>query len=202
MPATVEIYADFICPWCYIGLDRLNRLVKDRAVLLHWNPYLLRPDIPRAGIPLSSVLPPERLERAEAAVREATQAAGLPLNRPDLVPNTRKAHEIGLLAEARGFGDAYHRAVFNAYFVQARNIGDEEVLAELGEEAGLVRKEVLEVLSSGRYRTEVGRATTEAFQRGIRSVPNYIFPSGKGFSGAQPYEVFLNAMDSAGQTQI
>lgn len=171
-------------------------------MLLHWNPYLLRPDIPPAGIPLSSMLPPERLERAEGAVSEATQAAGLPLNRPDLVPNTRKSHEIGLLAEASGFGDAYYRAVFNAYFVRARNLGDEEVLAELGEEAGLVRKEMLEVLSSGRNRTEVGRATTEAFQRGIRSVPNHIFPSGKGFSGAQPYEVFLNAMDSAGQTQI
>lgn len=149
MPATVEVYADFICPWCYIGLDRLNRLVKERAVLLHWNPYLLRPDIPPGGVPLTSVLPPERLERAEAAVREAAQAAGLPLNRPDMVPNSRKAHEIGLLAETRGFGDAYHRAVFNAYFAQARNIGDEEVLADLAEYAGLVRKEVLEVLSSG-----------------------------------------------------
>jgi|WetSurMetagenome_2_1015567.scaffolds.fasta_scaffold03425_5 predicted DsbA family dithiol-disulfide isomerase len=201
MPATVEVYADFICPWCYIGLDRLNRLVKDRAVLLHWNPYLLRPDIPRGGVPLSSVLPPGRLERAEAAVLEATQAAGLPLNRPDMMPNTRKAHEIGMLAEAKGLGDVYHRAVFNAYFVQARNIGDEQVLADIAEEAGLAREEVLGVIHSGRYRTEVGLATTEAFQRGIRSVPNFIFPSGKGFSGAQPYEAFLNAMDSAGQTQ-
>jgi predicted DsbA family dithiol-disulfide isomerase len=197
MPTTIEIYADFICPWCYIGLERLTRLAKERSVRLHWNPYLLRPDTPEAGVPLTSILPPDRLERAEAAVREATQAAGLPLNRPELVPNTRHAHEIGFLAEDKGLNDAYHQAVLKAYFAQARNIGDAEVLAEIGEEVGMARDEVLDTLHTGRYRADVDRATTESFERGIRSVPNFIFPSGKGFSGAQPYGVFLNAVDAA-----
>lgn len=198
MPTTIEIYADFICPWCYIGLDRLTRLEKERPIRLHWNPYLLRPDTPASGVPLSSILPPDRLERAEAAVREATQAAGLPLNRPALVPNTRQAHELAMLAETQGLGDAYHRAVFRAYFAQARNIGDAEVLAEIGEEVGMARDEMLETLRTGRYRAEIDRATNDAFARGIRSVPNFIFASGKGFSGAQPYEVFLRAVDAAG----
>jgi predicted DsbA family dithiol-disulfide isomerase len=197
MPQTIEIYADFICPWCYIGLARLNRLAKERLVRLHWNPYLLRPDIPPGGIPLTSILPPDRLERAEVAVREAAQAAGLVLNRPRLVPNTRQAHETGFLAEAQGLGDAYHRAVFNAYFTQARNIGDAEVLAEIGEEVGLSRDEILDTLHTGRYRADVDRATADAFKRGIRSVPNFIFASGKRFSGAQPYEIFLKAADAA-----
>ena len=197
MPTTIEIYADFICPWCYIGLDRLTRLAKERSVRLHWNPYLLRPDTPETGVPLTSILPPERMERAEAAVREATQAAGLPLNRPALVPNTRHAHEIGLLAEDKDLNDAYHQAVLRAYFAQARNIGDAEVLAEIGEEVGMARDEILDALHTGCYRGDVDRATTESFERGIRSVPNFIFPSGKGFSGAQPYEVFLNAVDVA-----
>jgi predicted DsbA family dithiol-disulfide isomerase len=151
---------------------------------------------------LASILPPDRLERAEAAVREATEAAGLPLNRPLVVPNSRQAHEIGYLAEEKGLGDAYHRAVFKAYFAQARNIGDAEVLAEIGAETGMARDEILEVLQSGRYRAEVDRATADAFERGIRSVPNYIFASGKGFSGAQPYQVFLNAVDAASRAQM
>lgn len=46
MPTTTEIYADFIFPWCYIGLDRLTRLATDGSVRLHWNPGLLRPDTP------------------------------------------------------------------------------------------------------------------------------------------------------------
>lgn len=196
MPNTIEVYADFICPWCYIGLARLTRLTKEREVFLHWNPYLLRPDMPAGGVPLSSVLPPDRMERAEAAVREATQAAGLPLNRPALVANTRQAHEIGFLAEANGLGDAYHRAVFNAYFANARNIDDAEVLAEIGKEVGLARDEILEALRTGRYRAEVDRATNDAFARGIHSVPTFIFPSGKGFSGALPYEAFLGAVDA------
>jgi predicted DsbA family dithiol-disulfide isomerase len=197
MPTTIEIYADFICPWCYIGLDRLTRLAKERSIRLHWNPYLLRPDTPEAGVPLTSILPPERLERAEAAVREATQAAGLPLNRPALVPNTRHAHEIGLLAEDKGLNDAYHQAVLRAYFAEARNIGDAEVLAGIGEKVGMDRDEILDVLHTGHYRADVDRATAESFERGIRSVPNFIFASGKGFSGAQPYEAFLNAVDVA-----
>lgn len=198
MSTTIEIYADFICPWCYIGLGRLDRLAKERSVRLHWNPYLLRPDIPVGGVLLNSILPPERLARAEAAVREATQAAGLPLDRPALVPNTRQAHEVGFLAEAKGLDDAYHQAVFRAYFANARDIGDGEVLAEIGEEVGMARNEILDVLRSGRYRAEVERATAEAFERGIRSVPNFSFASGKGFSGALPYEAFLGAVDAAG----
>jgi predicted DsbA family dithiol-disulfide isomerase len=197
MPQTIEIYADFICPWCYIGLDRLTRLAKERSIRLHWNPYLLRPDIPAGGVLLTSILPPDRLERAEVAVREATQAAGLPLNRPKLVPNSRQAHEAGFLAEAQGLGDAYHRAVFSAYFAQARNIGDAEVLAQIGEEVGLSRDEIVDTLHTGRYRADVDRATADAFERGIRSVPNFIFASGKRFSGAQPYEMFLKAVDAA-----
>jgi predicted DsbA family dithiol-disulfide isomerase len=186
MPMIIEIYADFICPWCYISLDRLGRLVKERSVMLHWNPYLLRPDIPAEGVPLTSILPPERLERAEAAIREVIEAAGLPLNRPALVPNTRQAHEVGMLAEANGLDDAYHQATLRAYFAQARNIG----------EVGMDRDEILETLRSERYRAEIDRVTADAFERGIRSVPNFIFGSGKRFSGAQPYDVFLMAVDA------
>jgi predicted DsbA family dithiol-disulfide isomerase len=199
MPMTIEIYADFTCPWCYISLDRLGRLVKERSVRLHWNPYLLRPDIPADGVPLASILPAERLERAEAAIREVAQAAGLPLNRPALVPNTRQAHEVGKLAETKGLDDAYHQATLRAYFAQARNIGDAEVLAEIGEEVGMDRDEILETLHTGRYRAEIDRATTDAFEAGIRSVPNFIFASGRRFSGAQPYGEFLRAVDAAKQ---
>jgi predicted DsbA family dithiol-disulfide isomerase len=196
MPMTIDIYADFICPWCYISLDRLGRLVKERSVMLHWNPYLLRPDISEEGVPLTSILPPERLERAETAIREVTETAGLPLNRPALVPNTRQAHEVGMLAEAIGLDDAYHQATLRAYFAQARNIGDAEVLADIGEEVGMDRDEILKTLRSERYRAEIDRVTPDAFERGIRSVPNFIFGSGKRFSGAQPYDVFLMAMDA------
>lgn len=197
MPMTIEIYADFICPWCYISLERLGRLAKERPVRFHWNPYLLRPDIPEQGVPLSSILPPGRLERAEAAIREVTQAAGLPLNRPDIMPNTRQAHEIGMLAEASGLDDAYHQATLKAYFALARDIGNADVLVQIGIEVGLDKEQIIETLHSGKYRTEIDRLTNKSFARGIRSVPNFIFQSGKRFSGAQPYEEFLRAVDVA-----
>lgn len=202
MPTTIEIYADFICPWCYISLDRLTRLAKEHSVQLHWKPYLLRPDTPAEGIPLASILPLERFARAEAAVHEATQAVGLPLNRPALLPNTRQAHEIGLLASAKGLDDAYYQATLRAYFAQARNIGDAAVLAELGEEVGMARDEILATLHSGRYRAEIDQATPDAFSRGIRSVPNFIFSSGKRFSGALPYDAFVAAMTDSRRASL
>jgi predicted DsbA family dithiol-disulfide isomerase len=202
MTTTIEIYSDFICPWCYIGLERLTRLEKEREVRLHWNPYLLRPDIPAGGVPLSAIMPPEILARAEATIVEITSAAGLPLNRPALVPNTHLAHEIGFLADAKGLGDAYHRATLRANFAQARNVGDPKVLAEIGEELGMDRDEIIEALHTGRYRAEVDRAVDHALELGIRSVPGFVFASGSGFSGAQPYEVFLRAVDAESQVQI
>jgi len=197
MSTTIEIYADFICPWCYISLERLTRLATERSISLHWNPYLLRPDIPQGGVPLSSILPADRMGRAEAAVLEATQAAGLPLNRPALVPSTRQAHEIGFLAESMGLGDAYHQATLKAYFARAQDIGSPEVLADIGEELGMARDDILEALSTGRYRDEVDQATDKAFKNGIHSVPSFIFASGRAFSGALPYEAFLYAVDAA-----
>jgi predicted DsbA family dithiol-disulfide isomerase len=199
MPTDLEIYADFICPWCYIGLERLNRLEKERSVSFHWKAYLLRPDIPSGGVPLSAILSPERLQEAEATVREETRAAGLPLNRPPLVPNTHQAHEVALLADERGVGDAYHRAVFNAYFGQAQNIGDPEVLAAIGETVGMDRVEILDALRTGRYRDAVDRADRDGHERGVRGVPTFVFPSGMGFSGARPYEYFVEALDASVQ---
>ena len=201
MTSILDIYADFICPWSYIGMDRVARLARERDIQLNWHPYLLRPEIPAGGIPLSSTLPPDRLERSEAAIRESVITAGLPFNRPALVPSTRLAHELGMLAETKGLSDTYHRAVFKAYFAEGLNIGDRETLLKIGGDIGMDHDEIQEALGSGRYREAIERATDEAFARGIRSVPNYIFASGKGFSGAQPYEVFLRFADMPVQTR-
>jgi predicted DsbA family dithiol-disulfide isomerase len=59
------------------------------------------------------------------------------------------------------------------------------------------RDEILETLHKGQYRDAIDRMTSDAFERGIRSVPNFIFGSGKRFSGAQPYDQFLIAVDAA-----
>ena len=198
----LEIYADFICPWSYIGLDRVARLARERDVELRWHPYLLRPDIPATGMPVSSSLPPDRLERAETAVREAVKAAGLPWNRPDRVPNTRHAHELGMLAETKGLSDPYYRAIFRAYFAEGQDIGDTQVLLDIGERLGMDRGEMQEAIRTGCYRAEIEMATDAAFAKGIRSVPNYVFASGKGFSGAQPYEIFLRFLDVANRRDL
>lgn len=148
------------------------------------------------GVPLSALLPPEYIEQAEARLRQATDAAGLPLNRPPLVPNTHLAHEAGIFAEEHGKGDAFHQAALRAYFGHARDIGDPRVLAAVGSEVGLDAEALREALDSGRYREVVDEELGRTRELGIQSVPSFVFDGKVGFAGAQSYEVFERAIAS------
>lgn len=145
---------------------------------------------------MSAILPPQYLERAEATIREATRAANLPLNRPELVPNTHLAHEAGLFADEHGQGDAFHQATLRAYFGEARDVGKPEVLADIGQALGLDRQALLNALESGRYVAEVDHQIRQAQRQGVSSVPSFVFDQRVGFAGAQPYELFQRAMDA------
>lgn len=165
---------------------------------LHWQPFQLRPDVPPGGVPLTALLPPQYLERAEASLLAATRAANLPLNRPPLVPNTHLAHEAGAFARAHGQGDAFHRAALRAYFGNAQDIGRPEVLAAIGASVGLDGQALEQALREGRYRDEVDRKLAQVRQLGVTAVPTFVFGPGMALSGAQPYDVFERAMAAAG----
>lgn len=184
----LTVISDYICPWCYLGSARVERLQRDFALEVDWQPFELHPEIPPEG---------KELRGAAAAYYERFRAladdAGLAFEPPARVPNSHRALEAAEFARERAAFDAYHRALFDAYFAHGRDIGDTEVLAELGVAVGLDARGLLEALESRRYASVVDERTEEARQRGITGTPTFIFENGERrlpVVGAQDYAVF------------
>src|SRR5580658_1649404 len=148
----IDIVSDAICPWCYVGKRHLEAALAALAAeglyfSVHWNPFQLNPDMPKAGVARAAYRAAkfgsaERAREIDARVAGAAEAAGLAF-RQDLMlrtPNTIDAHRLIWFA-GRQDGPKQHRqdavmeAVFRAYFIQGRDIGDAEILADCAAEA-------------------------------------------------------------------
>jgi predicted DsbA family dithiol-disulfide isomerase len=191
-PLHLVLVSDYICPWCYVGLARLEKLRDEFDVTLTACAYDLRPGIPPEGLPRSEVsqgrtYPEGYLDNLRLTALEA----GIEMKRPPLVPNTRKAHEATEFASENG-GDlwAVHRALFRAYFEEERNIGDTEVVVEVCAAAGVEHNALRSALDEGRYREEIERQMGWGRSQGISGVPAVIFNMRFAVTGAQDYEVF------------
>jgi predicted DsbA family dithiol-disulfide isomerase len=123
-----QLWSDYICPWCYLGQDR-TALLRSLGITVVARPYELHPRIPAEGIPS---------ERRYSRIAAACEEVGLPFNPPKVVPNSRRALVAAeaVRVNAPASFDDLDRALFAAYFVEGRNIGDPDVIAELVEKSG------------------------------------------------------------------
>jgi predicted DsbA family dithiol-disulfide isomerase len=189
----VTVVSDYICPWCYVGLARADRLAREFEIDITWHPYELHPEIPPGGVDR-----PERARRPQGAaspLRTLAEEAGLSFQPSRHVPNSHRALEAAEFARAHGAFDAYHRALFEAHFGRGLDIGEVSVLTELGAANGLDAAELKRALTSGTYRALIDRRTEEARLRGVSGTPTFIFEKdGIEFPlvGAQDYVLFEN----------
>jgi predicted DsbA family dithiol-disulfide isomerase len=124
-------------------------------------------------------------------------AEGLPYGRRTHSYNSRLAQELGKWADTQPGGWAIHDALYKAYFVEARNIGDPEILVEIAQSVGLPPEEARAVLAERRYRDAVDADWAKSHQYGVTGVPTFV-AGGYGVVGAQPYEVLEQLADKAG----
>ena len=149
----IDIVSDAICPWCYIGKRQLERALATLAeegltFQVHWNPFQLNPDMPKEGRDRAAYRAwkfgsAEKSAALDQRITEAAAAVGLAF-RTDLMtrtPNTIDAHRLIWFAGQHGDQDAAMEAVFKAYFIEGRDIGDHAVLADCAAEAGLPRQD-------------------------------------------------------------
>ncbi len=162
---------------------------------IEWRAFELHPGIPPEGqlIPW----PPETLAQRSAAFRERAEAEGLEVGERKHWYDSRPAHEAALWAAAQGKGDAFRKAIYRAYFVEDRNIGSPDVLAELAAEQGLAAADLRKALGERHYRAEVEAQYEEARQIGVTAVPTFV-ADGKALVGAYPYEMFEKLMAMIG----
>ena len=122
---------------------------------------------------------------------------GLPYGRRTHTYNSRLAQELGKWADTQDGGEALHDALYRAYFVDARNIGDEAVLLELVEAVGLPVEAARAVLQERTFKDSVDADWQRSRQLGVTGVPTFV-AGGYGVVGAQPYEVLVQLMEQTG----
>lgn len=200
MPA-VRLIADLVCPWCYIGFHRLQRLIERRPAVLVWQPFLLNPHLPAEGVPRRQYL--ERrfgsLGQAQGLHRRAAEIAaldGLRLSVGAITdqPNTLLAHGLALTAADHGLLLPAVEALFRAFFVENLDIGDAATLERVAGKIGLPLA-AREPDAWEARRGEVLAAHGQARVLGISGVPAMLFGADHLIAGAQPAEVLAALLD-------
>jgi predicted DsbA family dithiol-disulfide isomerase len=202
----IEVFSDIACPFCYIGEKRLTRALEMRPSLHAerlWRPFQLQPQLPKAGIAWQEFAVQKfggmaQMKAAFAQVLRVAEGEGIKFDLDNIysAANTADAHRLILLAREQSHELEVAQALFAAYFEGGRNLGDPTTLQEIASSAGLTQG-VEDLLSSQRFVQEVKASQLEASQLGVQGVPFYIFNRRVALSGAQPLEVFLQAIDKA-----
>jgi predicted DsbA family dithiol-disulfide isomerase len=161
---------------------------------VNWLPFDLHPEYPPEGIPREQLL----ARYGGAAVTERMTRffadRGLEYNpNPDIVPNSMNALRVTELARDLGRHADMHDRLMDAYWTEAKNIGDLEVLREEAAAVGLPAGEVEDVLAGDRYRDRVEASTRKAYSMGANAVPAFVLDRRLLVLGAQPDEVFEQA---------
>jgi predicted DsbA family dithiol-disulfide isomerase len=197
----IDIVSDVICPWCFIGKRRLERALAAEApgsIVVGWRPFQLNPDMPVEGMSRKDYLRAkfgtddggERYKHVVAAGLEE----GIPFafERMQRTPNTVRAHRLIRFAEKHNAADVIVEALFVAYFANASDIGDLDVLADVAGTAGLDASEVRRYLASDEDDALIRSEDKYARELGIQGVPCFVIERKYMVSGAQPSELFAD----------
>ncbi len=204
---SAELVFDLVCPWCFIGLRRLDRALARRPDVrleLSFRPFLLNPEMPRGGMPRAEYLTrkyggEERARRLHAAITEVARAEGLVLRFDRILrtPSSLDAHRLVRLAARHGLGRETVEALFAAYFLEGRDIGDPLVLAGVGSALGLPGPELQRLLAGPGEAEAIAADNLRAHRMGINGVPCLVLAGRHAISGAQEPEVISRLFDVA-----
>jgi predicted DsbA family dithiol-disulfide isomerase len=177
---------------------RIERLRKEHGVQVEWVHFPLHPDTPAEGRSLEELFAGRGYDipKMQAQMRARMAAEGLPYGERTMTYNSRLAQELGKWADEQPGGEAIHDALFRAYFVDGKNIGDSEVLVQIAGSVGLNGDKAREVMTKRTYRAAVDADWQKARACGVTGVPTFV-AGGRGVVGAQPYEMLEQLVEAA-----
>lgn len=207
MDIGIDIVSDVVCPWCFIGKRRLEKALAQfdgHRVRITWRPFELNPDMPRGGMDRERYVAakfggPERTREIYARITEAGAGDGIAF-RYDLIaktPNTFDAHRLLWMAGREGDQNALAEALFRAYFVEGRDVGDRAALAAIAAQSGIEAAAAERFLESERGVDEVRAEEMLAQKLGVSGVPFFILNGRYALSGAQDPQLMLAALNRA-----
>lgn len=202
----IEIWSDIICPWCYIGKRNFETALAQSGhreqVNIIWRSFELDPNAPRQQPGTIRELLADKyqvsLQEADemnARVTAVAKGVGLEYHLDKAKRgNTFDAHRLIHFAIDKQVGDQAIEAIMHAYFSESLAVGDPAALAKLAPMFGIVEDEALAILESDKYADAVRADESRAAGLGISGVPFFVFDEESGISGAQPVEVFAEAL--------
>jgi predicted DsbA family dithiol-disulfide isomerase len=203
----LDIFSDTICPWCLIGKRRLERALAQRPqpdLKIRWRAFQLNPDMPAAGMDRKLYLAtkfggPENASSVYDRIREAGASEGIDFDFDGIghTPNTVDSHRLIRFADRNGCQDAVVEGLFQAYFLNGRNIGDREVLVSIAAANGLNAEATESYLATTEDADAIRAEDAQARAVGINGVPCFIFNGRHALPGAQSPEVFFQLFDLA-----
>jgi predicted DsbA family dithiol-disulfide isomerase len=177
---------------------RIEKLRTEHNVKIEWVHFPLHPETPVEGRSLADLFAGRGVDRKamNAQMKARMDAEGLPYGERTMTYNSRLAQEVGKWADTQPGGEAIHDAMFRAYFVEARNIGDPAVILEIVKQVGLPVDEARAVIDQRTFKDAVDEDWALSRQLGVTGVPTFV--AGRyGVVGAQPYETLERLVERA-----
>ena len=168
----------------------VDKLKQEFDLSVEWLGFEIHPDTPQEGMPLSTMFPQLDAQNMFRHLRDMAAPYGIAFLDISLISNSRMSLEASEFAKEQGMFDQFHRALFQAYFSQGMDIGNLEVLAQIGHESGLDRDALTKALQTGKYRPTLENMRKEATRLGVTAAPTFIIEDRDRIVGAQPIDVF------------
>jgi len=202
----IEIWSDVMCPFCYIGKKNfeqaLEKLPFKDEVEVEWKSFQLDPTLDPTETKTTAEyfrekkgLPEEQAKQMTAQVVQMGKASGIDFNfEKALITNTFLAHKLLHLAKKHHKSSEMEEELFTAHFLNGENVGNIEVLVSLAQKLGIDPEEAQQTLSSEQFDYDINQDILEARNNGVSGVPFFILNGKYAVSGAQPTELFQEAL--------
>lgn len=209
----IDVVSDVVCPWCYIGKRRLEKAIdqlkNDFDFDVEYHPFELNPTMPPEGRNQKEYLSSkfggeERYHQITSHTEKTAAQEGLKFDfsKQKMSPNTLNSHRLIAFAKTKGKQAELKEALMSAYFEEGIDLTKNESLIAIAVQHGLDKNETEQFLNSDALAAEVKLEEQLNYQRGISGVPFYIINNKYGVSGAQPAEVFVNALTEIGSETV
>ena len=198
-PIMLEVFSDYVCPWCYLGDNRVKKLKENYDITVKLIHFPLHPDTPQEGRALMDLFScgPEEIQIKNIRMHGLMEADGLPFKDRSHTYNSRLAQEVGSWADTQPDGEKIHDKFYEAYFIDRRNIGDADVILDVVKSVGLDETAAKAVIDDRSYKDAVDADWAKSHSYGVTGVPTFV-SEGQGVVGAQPYEALVEFVTSLG----
>lgn len=208
----IDVVSDVACPWCYVGKRRLEAALEKWdgvPVEVNWHPFQLDPSMRAEGMNRHDYLTSkfgsvENVQSMIDRLSEVGELVGIDFDFGDqwLAVNTLPLHQLIHVANEEGFGADLKERFLSAYFVESKHLNDKATLYAILKEFGWKAEKVDAIIADQEIAAKVQSEIRHYQNRGVSGVPFFVFNDEFGLSGAQPTEVFLEALQSLSPEKV